>query len=180
MTYTRIKKAFEALPPEEQEQLFTDLYHFSSDTRRFLETRLLGSSINSQEFIDKMQKATIDKIYRKGIPGMISTQAVRSIIKNAERSRVDTKTMLTLYQLAYRGYIEFLNEFGGGPDNYDEWASTYLESYLHLIKTTTPERYRQLEVFQDVQQYLLKKNNMFTDAIDEMFESVTGLKMHRY
>jgi hypothetical protein len=48
--------------------------------------------------------------------GTSDGRKVNSIIAKANKSNVDFRTLLKLEQLAYRGFIEFLNEFGGGPE----------------------------------------------------------------
>ena len=82
-------------------------------------------------------------------------------------------------QLAYRGFIEYLNEFGGGPDNFDEMSCKHLEAYLSLIKTHMHDKNEQDSLFEEVRQYLKKLDNMITDYVDDTFEITTGVPVRR-
>lgn len=42
-------------------------------------------------------------------------------------------TLLNLEQLAYRGFMEYLHEYGGGPESFDDQACRHLEAYLRLV-----------------------------------------------
>ena len=86
---------------------------------------------------------------------------------------------MKLEQLAYRGFIEFLNEYGGGPKTYDYMASRHFENYLKLVKQNIAEEQEGTQIFTELQKYLKKKDNMYTDELDEIFEKETGMKVER-
>ena len=82
--------------------------------------------------------------------------------------------MLELEQLAYRGFIEFLHEYGDDPDSFLDIGPKHLGAYLTLIKQSMPKD-QQDDVFEEVRRYLLRKDNMITDYVDEVFEEITGM-----
>jgi hypothetical protein len=173
-----IKKQFRNLSLREQEDLLKDIYGFSKDTQLFLKNRLLGNASAADEYIKQMEKETISKIYRS-TPRVPDGRKVSAIIAKAKKSHVDIHVLMTLEQLAYRGFIEFLNEFGGGPDSFDNQSCEHLEAYLQIVTNAemTPEE-RTLH-YHEVRSYLLAKDNMLTDSLDDAYESVTGIPMGR-
>ena len=173
----QIKEKFNSLSPEEKETLLSDLYHFSTDTRLFLESRLLGTG--GREFIQLMEKETIGKVYRKGMPGTPNGKKVNSIIVKAKKSRVALSVMLQLEKLAYCGFIEFLNEYGGGPENFDEMACEHVEAYLMLAKNHVENSTERNRIFEELKEYLIEKDNLFTDSLDDTYERVVGIKVNR-
>jgi hypothetical protein len=84
--------------------------------------------------------------------------------------------MMELEQFAYRGFVEFLDEYGGGPDSFDDLSAKHLEAYLKLAKDNLSEE-QVVSIFEKVRRYLVRKDNMITDYVDEAFESVTGSKV---
>lgn len=169
-------KEFHALPKFGQDSLLKDLYNFSDETRLLITNRLMGQA-DFSNLIHKMELETISKVYKKGIPGTPNGgRTVNAIISSAKKARAPVEVMLELEQLAYRGFIEFLHEYGGGPDSFLDLGPKHLEAYLRLVKQALP-RDRQTEIFEDVRKYLLKKDNMITDYTDEAFESVTGMRV---
>lgn len=124
---------FHELTDEQQNELLGDLYNYSNDIKLFLESRL-GLEVNVEGLIKEMERETTNKIYRKGVPSTPDGRKVNAILAKARKAHIDIPTLLTLEQLAYRGFIEFLNEYGGGPDNFDEMACRHLEAYLTLVK----------------------------------------------
>lgn len=139
--------------------------------------RLIGQA-DFSDLTRKMERETIGKVYRKGIPGTPNGRIVNSIIGSAKKARAPFKVMMELEQLAYRGFIEFLHEYGGGPDSFDDLGPRHLEAYLELIKRYIPAD-EQEDQFLAVKKYLLTKDNMITDYIDEVFEAETGISMGR-
>lgn len=175
--YKAIKEKFNQLPPDKKETLLKDIYYFSKDMQMFLEGRLLGEI--RKEFVEQMKKETIGKVYKKGIPGTPNGRVINSIILKAKKSNVDIRVLLKLEKLAYRGFIEFLNEYGGGPDNFIDMGCDHLETYLKLVKNEIKDKSKQKQLFQDVKDYLLAKNNMLTDYVDDAYEEVTGIPIKR-
>lgn len=170
-----ILKEFHSLPRFGQDSLLKDLYNFSDETRLLITNRLMGQA-DFSDLIRKMERETIGKVYRKGIPGTPNGRVVNSVISSAKKSRAPVKVVLELEQLAYRGFIEFLDEYGGGPDSFLDLGPKHLEAYLTLVKQNFPEQ-RQIGIFEAVKKYLLKKDNMITDYTDDTFEAVTGMKV---
>lgn len=173
----RIQEKFNQLSASEKEALLKDVYLFSKDTKLFLEGRLLGTG--GVEFIRRMEKETITKVYRKGMPSTPNGRIVNSIIQKARKSGVDTATMLELQKLAYRGFIEFLNEYGGGPENFDTMACQHLATYLSLVKLQINDPAVQRKMFEEVEKYLYQKDNMSTDTLYDTYELITGIKVRR-
>ena len=126
-----------------------------------------------------MHRETIGKIYRNGMPGTHNCKIVNCIIMKAQRAEAPVGILLELEQLAFRGFIDFLNEFGGGLDSFDELACKHLESYLLLVQKNVANQEEKQKLFIEVSRYLRKKNNMLTDSIDDTFEEVTGMSVGR-
>jgi len=87
---------------------------------------------------------------------------------------------LELEKLAYRGFIESLNKYGGGPDNFIDMGCEHLEAYLTLVKNEIKDKAKQKQLFLEVKKYLLAKDNMLTDYVDGVYEEVTGIPVERY
>lgn len=178
MAFRLVIKAFFNLSQKQQEDFLRDLYGYSPDIKIFVESKL-GLQTDFQKYLAEMHRETIGKIYRKGTPGTPNGKVVNSIITKAQKTQVPLDVMLELEQLAFRGFIEFFNEFGGGPDSFDELSCKHLEAYLLLVRNNISNQEEQQKLFADIRQYLLKKNNMLTDSIDEVFENVTGMAVGR-
>jgi len=175
--FKKVKEGFNRLSQQKKDDFLQDIYNFSKDTKILLENRLLGG--NDDVFVRAMEKETVDKVYKTGIPGTPNGVKVNSIIAKAKKSGVSTSALMKLEQLAYRGFIEFLNEYGGGPESFDEMTERHLENYLILVKNNIKNEVDKNDVFQDIKKYLLKKNNMYTDPLDEIFKEVTGISVER-
>lgn len=175
--FKTVKEKFNELSPRKKEELLKEIYDFSKDTRLFLENKFLGGYDNI--FIEQMEKETIGKIYKAGIPGDIEGKKVNEIIQKAKKSGVSVWTITKLEQLAYRGFIEFLNEFGGGPENFEDMACRHLENYLKLVLETIENKDEQNNIFNEVKNYLLKKDNMCVDFLYEVFYETTGIPIGR-
>lgn len=170
-----ILREFHSLPKFGQDSLFKDLYNFSDETRLLITNRLVGQA-DFTDLVRKMERETIGKVYRKGIPGTPNGRIVNSIISSAKKSRAPVAVLLELEKLAYRGFVEFLHEYGGGPDSFLDLGPRHLEVYLTLVKQNFPEA-KQIAIFEDVRKYLLRKDNMITDYTDDTFAAVTGIKV---
>ncbi len=175
--FKKIKEKFNQLPQQEKDNFLQDIYNFSKDTKLFLENRLLGG--NDDAFIKAMEKETIGKVYRTGVPGTPNRVKVNSIIAKAKKSGVGIDALMKLEQLAYRGFIEFLNEYGGGPESFDEMADKHMENYLILVRDNIKGEKERNDIFQNIKGYLLKKNNMCTDSLDDVFKEITGISVDR-
>lgn len=169
---------FHELSEDQQNGLIRDLYNYSKDIKLFLESRL-GLQADTEGLIDEMERETIGRIYKKGIPGTPSGKKVNDIISKAKKAHVPISVMLKLEQFAYRGFIEYLNEYGGGPDNFDEMACKHLKAYLILVKTHINHKNERDQLFEEVRIFLKKLNNMITDYVDDTFEITTGILVRR-
>jgi Glu-tRNA(Gln) amidotransferase subunit E-like FAD-binding protein len=169
-------KQFHELPKAGQDSLLSDLHRASKENALLIENRLLGSA-DFSDLIAKMERETIGKVYRRGIPGMIDGRKVNAIISAAVKARADYTVLMQLEQLAYRGFTEFLHEYGGGPDNYDDMGAAHLAAYLRLVKENySPEA--AADIFEQVRRYITKKDNMIQDYNFDAFESVTDIKCY--
>ncbi len=175
--FKKIKEKFNQLSQKEKDGFLQEIYNFSKGTKLFLENRLLGGK--DDVFIEAIEKETVGKIYRTGMPGIPNGAKVNSIIAKAKKSGVNVNTLMKLEQLAYRGFIEFLNEFGGGPESFDTMADKHLENYLILIRDNIKDENEKNDIFQDVKRYLLEKRNMYADSLDDIFEEITGIAVER-
>ena len=176
--FLQIRKRFEILTSEAQVALLKDLYNFSKDTRLFLEARLLGGDA-WRTYLNEIERETIDKVYKSGIPGTPNGRIINSIIARARKAGAGLDTLMAFERSAYRGFIESLNEFGGGPDNFDGQACNHLEVYLRLAKSGGISHDERQNIFTDFKDYFEQKSNMYTDSIDTVFEEETGLKVSR-
>src|SRR5438876_280061 len=86
---------FHELPEEQQNKLIRDLYNYSTDIKLFLESRL-GLQADVSSLINQMERETIGKVYRKGIPGIPNGAKVNEIISKAKKAHVDIKALLKL------------------------------------------------------------------------------------
>lgn len=169
-------KVFHELPRTGQDSLLRDLHRLTTANALLIENRLLGQA-DFSDLVAKMERETIGKVYRRGDPGMIDGRKVNAIISAAKKARADYTVLMQLEQLAYRGFTEFLHEFGGGPDNYDDMGPAHLAAYLQLVKDNF-EPAEAADIFETTRQYLYKKDNMIQDYNFDAFESVTGMKCY--
>lgn len=178
MAFRQVLKTFSNLSPRQQEDFLRDIYNYSPDIKIFVESKL-GLQTDFQKYLAEMHRETVGKIYRKGMPGTPNGKVVNSIITKAQKAQAPLDILLELEHLAFQGFIEFLNEFGGGPDNFDELACKHLEEYLLLIHKYIAGQEKKQKLFTEVRRYLRQKNNMLTDSIDDIFEEVTGISVER-
>jgi len=175
--FQEVKRKFNLLSQKKRDELLRDIYRFSNDTKLFFENRLLGGSLG-EEFVKQMERETITKVYRMP-PGDIDGRTVDGIISKAKKSGVNIWTIMKLEQFAYRGFIESLNEYGGGPETYDYMGSRHFVNYLKLVKQEIKEEQERILILTELKKYLEKKDNMYTDELDEIFEKETGMKVRR-
>ena len=165
-------KRFHELPKVGQDSLLRDLHRASTANALMIENRLLGKA-DFTDLVVRMERETIGKVYRKGIPGTIDGRKVNAIIAAAKKARADYGILMQLEQLAYRGFTEFLHEYGGGPDNYDDMGPAHLATYLQLAKDHLSAE-ETSEVYAEVRRYIQNKDNMIQDYNFDAYESVTG------
>ena len=169
-TLKEIKKAFFALSQKEQETIIKEIYGFSKDIKSFLNVRLLGDG--EKQYIEQITKASESET-PKGSPKMIKVTTVNSILSKAKKSKVSKETLCEMEWIAFDGYMTFLNDYGGGPESYENKIYDHLKNYLLLLMEigTTEERNDEIE---EVRKYLRRHTNMYYDEIWELFEEITG------
>lgn len=72
-----------------------------------------------------------------------------------------------------------MNEYGGGPDNFEDMAADHMKNYIKLTKSTTTDEAERNNLYLELRNYLLEKSNMCTDYLNEIFELNTGMKINR-
>ncbi len=177
-TFRQIKINFNKLSPKKQENLLKKIWNYSKGIKLFLCGQLTGDT-SEKVFIERMERETFRKINRKGIPGMPNGRVINSIITKAKKSNVSVETLLRLEELACKIFIDFLNEYGGGPDNYEYMGERHLENYLNLVKKHVSNEAEKSQIFEKTRQFLIKRNNLNPDPFDEVFETVTGIPVNR-
>lgn len=175
--FSKVISSFRGLSTKQQEDLLSEIYSYSEDLKTFLESKL-GLETDFDFLVLQMEKETIGKVYKKPTPQIPNGKTINGIIVKAQKAGAPVDVILKLEQLAYRGFIEYLNEYGGGPENFDDMACRHLEVYLKLVKTKVkdPEQER---LISEVRKYLLKLNNMITDYVDDSYESITAKAIGR-
>lgn len=176
-SFSKLSTIFFSLAKDKQEQIVKRLYDFSTETRTLLTTSL-GLKEDPQIFIDKLKRETIDRVYRRGSPKLPNGRMVNQLLTHAKKAGVSFNTLLELEQLAYRGFMEFLDEYGGGPESFDDQACKHLGNYLTLV-LQMKDKAKKDELIEQLRLYIIKKDNMYTDDKDETFESITGISVNR-
>ena len=165
-------KEFHELPLAGQDSLLKSLYSFSSETR-LLMTNYLSGQTDFSLLLRKMESETTGKVSRRRVP---DARQVNYIVNSAVKARAPFEVMMELEQLAYSGFIDFLNLFGGGPDSFLTQGTKHLEAYLLIVKNNLMSS-KQAEIFEDVRKYLINNDNMNTYDTYKVYESVTGVKV---
>lgn len=176
-SFSKLSAIFFSLPKDKQQKILKRLYDFSTETKT-----LFSASLGFQEdptiFVNRMRRETIDKVYRRGDPKEPNGKIVNQILSNAKRAGVSLDTLLNLEQLAYRGFMEYLHEYGGGPESFDDQVCRHLEAYLKLV-LQIKDRDEKDKLIEQLRLYIIKKDNMYTDDKDETFERITGIPVNR-
>lgn len=84
---------FESLPIVQRRKLLLKLYKFSKETEILFKT-MLGYSVDASSLIDKMEKETLGKVYRRRMPSGVK---VNSIISKAKKYLLKNNNMLLDY-----------------------------------------------------------------------------------
>ena len=170
-TLRDIKKKFFLLSKKEQENLLKEIYGFSKDVKEFLNMRLLGEG--EEKFIEEIQKAT-QSATPSGMPKMIKVPKVNSIISKAKKSKVNKKTLCTMHWYAFDGYMTFLDDYGGGPDSYENKVYDHLKEYLLLLIEISNNKKELQEELYNVREYLDTHDNMYNDHLYELYLEITA------
>lgn len=176
-SFAQLSKIFFSKNIEQQRKILSQLYCFSPETKVMFLTSL-GYETDGKLFVDKMQRETIDKVFRNGRSKIPNSRVINQIINKAKKVGVLSNIILDLELLAYRGFVEFLHKFGGGPDHFDQQATNHLDNYLMILMKSTDkiEMNKQIE---QLRNHLTKHDNLYTDSLDEVFEKNTGIKIKR-
>jgi|GEM_PF-2935494 len=167
-TLREIKKVFFTLSPKEQEQIIKEVYGFSKDMKSFLDMRLLGDG--EEEYIKAITKVTESQT-PKGYPKDIEVHKVNAVLTKAKKSKVSQKTLCKMEWIAFDGYMTYLNDYGGGPEIYEDKVYDHLNNYLHFLIESNPTQ----EQIQKVRNYLRTHTNMYYDHIWELFTKIIGV-----
>ncbi len=176
-SFLKLCTIFFSLPRDRQQQVLKSLYNFSTEAKTLLATSL-GFEEDPQIFVDEMRRETIDRVYRRGSTKLPNGRVINQILTNAKKAGASFNTLLDLEQLAYRGFMEFLDEYGGGPESFDDQACKHLGNYLKLV-LQIKDKAKKDELIEQLRLYIIKKDNMYTDDKDETFESITGVSVNR-
>jgi len=175
-TFTEIKKKFFSLPQKEQELLLKEIYGLSKESKRFLDIRLSGE--NEENFIEEITKATRYST-PNGYPKDIEVRKVNSILSNAKKCKVDPKILEKMELIAFKGYMGYLNDYGGGPEIYENKVYYHLNNYLSLVIENHAVE-NQLEIFETMRSYLLENTNMYYDHIWGLFDDLSEMDIYKY
>lgn len=170
-TLKEIKKEFFSLSQKEQETILKEIYGFSKDVKEFLNMRLLGDG--EEKFIEQIKKVTESET-SAGTPKMIKVIKVNSILTKAKKSNVKKETLCTMEWHAFDGYMTFLNDYGGGPDSYENKAYDHLKNYLLLLIEISNNKQNLEEELLGVESYLNQHDNMCGDYLVELFEDIAA------
>jgi len=171
--FTQIKKEFNSLSQKEKDALLKDIYGFSQDMKIFLQSRLLVKSDAGKLLVKEMEKETIKKVYAN-TPKDVSGRKVNAIISKAKKAKVDIWTMLELEKLAFRGFIEMMNEYGFWDENIENMGCRHFGIYLSLVKTKVNDKEEKLKLLEEARQYLHSLNNMSTDYFEDTYGEIVG------
>jgi hypothetical protein len=170
-TFSEIKKKFFSLSQKEQERLLKEIYGLSKESKRFLDVRLSG--LNEINFIEEITKATRYST-PNGYPKDIEVRKVNSILSNAKKCKVDPKILEKMELIAFKGYMGYLNDYGGGPEIYESKVYDHLDNYLNLVILNHSVE-EQVTIFENTKAYLYQNTNMYYDHIWELFEELTEM-----
>jgi len=170
-TLRDIKKKFFSLSKKEQENILKEIYGFSKDMKEFLNVRLLGDG--EEKFIEQIKKAT-ESVTSAGMPKIIKVLKVNSILNKAKKSNVRKETLCDMEWYAFDGYVTFLNDYGGGPDSFENKAYDHLENYLLLLIEISSNKQKLEDELLGVENYLNQHSNMYNDHLYELYEDLSA------
>lgn len=172
-TFTEIKKKFFSLSQKEQKLLLKEIYGLSKESKRFLDVRL--AEANEMDFIEEITKAT-RYTTPNGYPKDIAVRKVNGILSNARKCKVDPKILEKMELIAFQGYMGSLNDYGGGPEIYENKVYDHLDNYLNLVILNHSVE-EQVNIFQNMKAYLYQNTNMIYDHLWELFEALTEIEI---
>jgi hypothetical protein len=120
-------------------------------------------------YIEKIRKAT-ESSTPTGLPKTIKVTQVNSILNKAKKSKVKKDTLCEMEWIAFDGYMTSLNDYGGGPESYENKVYDHLKNYLSLLLNDISKN----DELDGVKHYLREHTNMYYDHLWELFEEITG------
>ncbi len=152
LTFTKIKQKFFSLPQKEQEKFLKDLYNFIPDIKVIFLNKFNKNPLNNgQTFIEQMKKETYEKIkHMKNI----KLNNLNKIISKAKKSYVVGFTLIELEKIAYRGLVEFADEYGYFGEVEENAASRHLENFIKYVIEFISEKSEHEDIFQNEKIYL--------------------------
>ena len=175
-TLRDIKKKFFSLSTKDQENILKEIYGFSKDMKVFLNVRLLGDG--EEKFIEQIKKAT-ESATLTGMPKIIKVVSVNNILNKAKKSNVKKETLCDMEWCAFDGYMTFLNDYGGGPDNFEDKVYDHLKNYLLLLIDISNDKQKLEDELLGVENYLSQHGNMYNDHLYELYEDLAEKHVHR-
>jgi hypothetical protein len=170
-TLRDIKKKFFSLSKKDQENMLKEIYGFSKDMKEFLNVRLLGDG--EEKFIEQIKKAT-ESTTSIGMPKIIKVVNVNSILNKAKKSNVKKETLCDMEWYAFDGYMTFLNDYGGGPDSFENKVYDHLKNYLLLLIEISNDKQKLEDELLGVENYLSQHDNMYNDHLYELYEDLSA------
>jgi hypothetical protein len=174
-TLREVKEEFFSLSRKEQETILKEIYNFSKDVKEFINVRLLRDGEN--KFIEDIKKAT-ESSTPTGRLKMIKVSKVNSILSKAKKSKVTKETLCDMHWYAFDGYVTFLNDYGGGPDSYENKAYDHFKNYLRLLVEISDDKQKLEEKLLGIENYLNQHQNMYNDHLWELYKDVVAEYIH--
>ena len=170
-TLREIKKKFFSLSKKEQEIILKELYNFSKDVKEFMNVHLLRDG--EDKFVEEIKKATVT-FTPTGLPKIIKVTKVNSILSKAKKAKVKKETLCYMHWIAFDGYVTFLNDYGGGSENYENKAYDHLKNYLQLLVEISTDKTELENKLLDLENYLNQHQNMYNDHLWKLFEDIAA------
>ena len=175
-TLREVKKKFFSLSQKEQENILKEIYNFSKDVKEFMNVRLLGDG--EEKFIEEIKKAA-ESSTPTGRPKMIKVTKVNAILSKAQKSKVTKETLCKMQWYAFDGYVTFLNDYGGGPESYENKAYDHFKNYLELLVAISKDKQELKEKLLGIKNYLNQHQNMYNEHLWELYEDFAEEYVHR-
>ena len=102
---------------------------------------------------------------------------INSIISKAKKAKVDISILEKMEFIAFKAYIDFLNDFGGGPEIYEDKVYDHLKNYISLVLNSNTQKDIETKL-KYIENYLLNNTNMCYDYLWELFEELTGVNLN--
>jgi len=171
------KQKLKTLSKDELIKLVIDVAKLNPKNEMFIDRRI-GNPIDEEIFIKKMKKETFDKVFKMR-PESLNGRTINSIISDAKKIGVSIWTMAELESLAFKGCTDMMNEYGFDTDSLINMQLRHLEKYINLILHSIKDQEEKEKCKMELKKYIEEKDNMITDYMDEVFESLTDIQIER-